>query len=69
MQELKCASGILHSIANDNEGLVKLGFKLNNLTGCANHFKMESSLGNNGTQKYDACIYKHIPGNLSSWSV
>lgn len=69
MQELKLASSILHSIARDNEGFVKLGFKLNNITGHANHFKIESSLGNNGTQKYDACISKHIPGSISSWFV
>uniref|UniRef100_A0A2S2Q7S8 Sorting and assembly machinery component 50 B n=1 Tax=Sipha flava TaxID=143950 RepID=A0A2S2Q7S8_9HEMI len=65
-QELKCASTILHSIARDNEGFVKLGFKLNNLTGHANHFKIESSLGNSGTQKFDACISRHIPGSISS---
>lgn len=69
MQELNYVSEILHSIARDNEGLVKLGFKLNNLTGHANHFKIDSSLGNCGTQKYDACISKHIPGSISSWFV
>jgi len=69
VQELKFVSEILHSVARDNEGLVKLGFKLNNLTGHANHFKMESTLGNYGTQKYDACISKHIPGSISSWFV
>lgn len=68
-QELKSASGILHSVARDNEGLMKLGFKLNNLTGHANHFKIESSLGNSGTQKFNACISKHIPGSISSWFV
>jgi len=69
VQELKLASSILHSIARDNEGFVKLGFKLNNITGHANHFKIESSLGNNGTQKYDACVFKYIPGSISSWFV
>lgn len=69
MQELPRTTGILHSGAKDNEGLVNLGIKLNNITGYANHFKFESSLGNNGTQKYDACISKHIPGSISSWYV
>lgn len=69
MQELKFASSILHSIARDNEGLVKLGLRLNNVTGYANHFKVESSLGNRGTQKYNVCISKHIPGSISSWFV
>ncbi|VVC45947.1 Bacterial surface antigen (D15) [Cinara cedri] len=66
IQELKFADGILHSIARDNEGLVNLGFKINNITGHANHFKIETSLGNYGTQKYDACISKHIPGSIST---
>lgn len=60
---------MLHSIARDNEGLVNLGFKFNNITGHANHFKLETSLGNGGTQKYDACISKHIPGSISAWCV
>lgn len=67
MQELKLATGILHSVARDNEGFVKLCLKLNNFTGHANHFKIESSLGNSGTKKYDACISKHIPGSISAW--
>ncbi|XP_060857003.1 sorting and assembly machinery component 50 homolog [Metopolophium dirhodum] len=66
VQELTFASSILHSVARDNEGIVKLGFKLNNISGHANHFKIESSIGNGGTQKYDACISKHIPGSISS---
>lgn len=68
-QELNYASGILHSVARDNEGLIKLDLKLNNLTGHANNFKIESSLGNSGTQKFNAYISKHIPGSISSWFV
>lgn len=68
-KELNLISSILNSIAIDNQAFVKFGFQLNNITGHANHFKTESSIGNSGAQKYDICFSKHIPGSISSWFV
>ncbi|XP_050530646.1 sorting and assembly machinery component 50 homolog A-like isoform X2 [Daktulosphaira vitifoliae] len=65
-QELKLLSGIHHVETSDNEGLVKFGFILNNLTGHAEHFKLETSLGNSGTQSFNGCVFKFVPGNITS---
>ncbi|XP_050438725.1 sorting and assembly machinery component 50 homolog isoform X2 [Adelges cooleyi] len=65
-RELKLLSGVHHVETSDNEGFVKIGFQLNNLTGHADHFKLETSLGNNGTRNYNGCVFKYVPGKITS---